>query len=182
MNQTAVANKTVLRKVREGVFVHDETGVSVMRGGDSQLRVFVVNRFGNPQYVSEAGVDMKMARRVAATYIGKVRDEVGRAHAEALHFDATLDDFVPMERPSIAATYRKWLDRGLPSHTWAAWLRRYNEMYGNAARPVDHTHIGNCAPHCRRWGSSEHEARAEFYGKSEDEMDRFYDEMCGSTA
>ncbi len=84
MNQTAVTNKTVLRKVRESVFTHDETGVMVMRGGDSQLRVFVVNRYGKPQYASEAGVDMKMARRVAATYIGKVRDEIERAHDQAL--------------------------------------------------------------------------------------------------
>lgn len=64
------------------------------------------------------------------------------------------DDFKPADRPSIAALHRQWLDRGLPSHTWATWLRQYNEMYGDLPRPVEHTHVGTaCHPGCRRWGT-----------------------------
>lgn len=63
------------------------------------------------------------------------------------------DDFKPSGRPSIASLHRQWLDRGLPSQTWATWLRQYNEMYSDVPRPVEHSHIGACAPHCNRWGS-----------------------------
>jgi len=38
--------------------------------------------------------------------------------------DGFLDDFQPVSGPSIATLHRQWLDRGLPPHTWAAWLER----------------------------------------------------------
>lgn len=77
-------------------------------------------------------------------------------HAEAAAEDRDRDDddFRPAGRPSLAALHRKWLDRGLPSSTWVTWLRQYNEMYGDAPRPVEHTHDQAlpCIPSCRRWG------------------------------
>ncbi len=66
-----------------------------------------------------------------------------------------VDDFQPMDRPSIATLYIRWLDRCLPARTWATWLRQYNEMYGAHPRPVEHTHgrSQSCHPRCHRWGS-----------------------------
>jgi hypothetical protein len=66
-----------------------------------------------------------------------------------------VDDFQPVERPSLAALHRQWLDRGLPSHTWPMLLRRYNDLYGDVPQPVEHAHSHTlpCVPHCPRWGS-----------------------------
>ena len=65
------------------------------------------------------------------------------------------DEFQPMGGPSLAAVHRQWLDRGLPSHTWLAWLKEYGEMRSGDLRPVTHAHRENqcCFPRCPRWGS-----------------------------
>lgn len=64
------------------------------------------------------------------------------------------DRFQPMEGPSIAGLHRQWLDRGLPAHTWATWLRQHQETCGSRPRPVEHAHHPSlpCHPRCARWG------------------------------
>ena len=56
-------------------------------------------------------------RVIHSTIYGCQQDQ---AHAEALRMDS---DFRPVEGPSLAMQFTRWLDRGLPAETWVRYVR-----------------------------------------------------------
>ncbi|HEX5543664.1 MAG TPA: hypothetical protein VFX60_19275 [Micromonospora sp.] len=145
MKQDAIKNKTIVRKIREGEYLHDETGVRVIRGGDGQFRIYTTNRYGNPRYASDAGRTMKMARRVATGYILRVRDAVAQAYDEAVAEDAARTQYA-ME---VAAAKRGIREMQIPATVhWLAptlGFQACGEAYG-ADGITDEVERVTCGP------------------------------------
>lgn len=62
-----------LRKITEGTWLHDATGVRIVRGGDGLLRTMIPNQFGGLTPISTGGVVMKVQRKIAAGAIDRIR-------------------------------------------------------------------------------------------------------------
>lgn len=69
------------------------------------------------------------------------------------------DDFRTADGPSVAAIHRQWLDRGLPAHTWPAYLARMQQV--RHAHNLDEAEMSDCEFGCKVYRCSCGEARVE---------------------
>lgn len=99
--------------------------------------------FRNGKHIGSAARQCIGGSRGASWYwaiqVGRVTEEARRkpeARAELLRLaeattaaidEPSADDFAPIAGPSVAATHRQWLDRGLPASTWVDHVKRSAE-------------------------------------------------------